>query len=339
MAASEHIMQEAWSQTVNRPESSRGAYESALDPSIAQAHIGLPDKSTMDISRITELREAYRVQLPSPCADIERSDHVIRASPNVTLEVMVSRPTTNDCAPCVFWIHGGGYVTGSFRTDHERMDGWVKRLKCAVVSVDYRLAPEFKYPAALDDCFVGLEWTIEHAAHFNIDRSRIIIAGASAGGGLAASLAVLARDRSVPGICGQLLLYPMLDDRFARYPSSSIDSPRWGRQANLVGWSAYLGVLPGGDNIPELAAAGRVRNLSGVSPAFVAVAALDVLRDEALLFGARLLAADVETELHVYPRAPHGFEKHAPNAVVSARLRRDVDDYLYRMFARQVRNG
>lgn len=334
MPPPDHFLEQAFRAQGKNPDRMSGdAYENALDPAVARALADLPDSSRVDISRIAELRREASARYGAPSSGVDHSRYALRLSPGASLDVSVTRPRTTGAVPCLYWIHGGGYISGSFRADHERMDGWAGRLDCAVVSVDYRLAPEHKYPVALDDCYAGLQWTIENAPRLNIDASRLVVAGASAGGGLAAALALLARDRGLREVCAQMLLYPMLDDRFEDYPSSAIQSPRWGKQANIAGWTAYLGFPPGGDGTPAYAAAGRTDDLSGAPSAFIAVAALDVLRDEALLFGARLLAAGVNTQLHVYPGVPHGFEKNAPHAAVSMRLRRDADEFLLRMFA------
>jgi acetyl esterase/lipase len=173
-------------------------------------------------------------------------------------------------------------------------------------------------------------WTAQHAAELGIDPARIAIAGASAGGGLAAGLALLARDRGEVNACLQLLIYPMIDDRCTSASSQMGEAAIWSRGANLLGWRAYLGHEPGAVDVSPYAAAARATDLAGLPPAFIGVGTLDVFRDEDIEYAARLLAAGVPTELHVYPGAPHGFESFAPGAAVSQRFSRDIDDALRR---------
>jgi triacylglycerol lipase len=197
------------------------------------------------------------------------------------------------------------------------------------VSVDYRLAPEHPFPAPLEDCYAGLAWTAAHADELGIDRERIVIVGQSAGGGLAAGLALLVRDRAEIPLCYQLLIYPMIDDRNTS-TSSQLVTKVWTREANLLGWRCYLGHEPGVGDVSPYAAAARAEDLRGLAPAFIGVGTLDVFRDENIEYAQRLLAAGVPTELHVYPGAPHGFEGLAPQAAVSQQFLRDITDALRR---------
>jgi acetyl esterase/lipase len=249
--------------------------------------------------------------------------------PDVTVRVY-RPPARQDGRPCIYWIHGGGYILGSALVDDPRLERWSDEFGCVVVSVDYRLAPEHPFPAPLDDCYAGLAWTTSAAVELGIDPARIVIGGASAGGGLAAALALLARDRAEITPAFQLLIYPMIDDR-APHPSSGISgAPIWSPAANKLGWTAYLGRQPGSDDVPAYAAAARASDLRGLPPAFIAVGTLDVFRDEDIAYASRLLAAGVPTELHVYPGAPHGFDSLLPSAAVSLRCQRDMDDALRR---------
>jgi acetyl esterase/lipase len=198
------------------------------------------------------------------------------------------------------------------------------------VSIEYRLAPEHPYPAPLDDCYVGLLWTFAHADELGVDTTRVAIGGASAGAGLAAGLGLLARDRGEVQLAYQLLIYPMIDDRNVSASSHIVKAPIWSREANLLGWHAYLGHEPGGADEPIYAAPARAEDLSGLPPTFIGVGTLDVFRDEDIHYALRLLAAGVPTELHVYPGAPHGFELMVPHAAVSRQAGRDIDDALGR---------
>jgi acetyl esterase/lipase len=208
----------------------------------------------------------------------------------------------------VFSIHGGGYVLGSLDMDDARFSRWCLELGCVGVSVEYRLAPETPYPGPLDDCYAALRWTHEHADEIGIDRDRIGIAGVSAGGGLAAALALLARDRGELPIAFQLLECPMLDDRQETHSSRLADLPVWSRESNTFGWRSYLGDLYGRDDVPPYAAAARAEDLGGLPPAMVIVGGADGFRDENILYALRLNQAGVSSELHVLPGAPHGVQ-------------------------------
>ena len=232
-------------------------------------------------------------------------------------------------APAILWIHGGGYMFGTGLGEDPRLARWCDALDAVVVSVEYRLAPEHPYPAPLEDCYAALAWTVRHAVDLGIDPARIAVAGASAGGGLAAALALLARDRAEYALAYQLLIYPMIDDRMATR-SSTLDTVIWTTKANALGWRAYLGHEPGVDGVPGYAAASRADDLTGLPPAWIGVGALDVFRDENIEYAQRLLGAGVPAELHVYPGAPHGFESMCPDAAVARQCSSDIDAALRR---------
>lgn len=261
---------------------------------------------------------------------VERTDVVISEDPHVVVRVHRPRAAVG-ALPCLYSIHGGGYVLGSNDMDDARFDRWCQMYPCVGVSVEYRLAPETPYPGPLDDCYAGLRWTYDNAASLGIDRTRLGIGGISAGGGLSAALGLLARDRGEIPVSFQLLECPMLDDRQTT-PSSQLDDLAiWSRESNTFGWRSYLGDLYGGDEIDYHAAPARARDLSGLSPTFVAVGAVDGFRDEDIDFAMRLNQAGVPTELHVYPGLPHG---HAlfPGVPAVAQWERDLEDWLGRQF-------
>ena len=197
------------------------------------------------------------------------------------------------------------------------------------MSVDYRLAPETPYPGPLEDCYRGLVWMVEHADELGVDPDNIGVMGLSAGAGLAAALALLARERGEVSLAWQLLDSPMLDDRQIT-PSSQQDGlPVWSRTSNTFGWRAYLGDRYGTDDVPPTAAPARATDLSGLPPAFVSVGAVDGFRDEDVDYAMRLNRAGVPTELHVYPGACHGYQL-AAHAPVAQQARRDLVDWLGR---------
>lgn len=236
--------------------------------------------------------------------------------------------------PGLLWMHPGGYVIGSIGLDDLLCRQIAKDVGCRVVSVEYRLAPEHPYPAALDDCFAALQWMHTEAATLGIDRDRIAVGGSSAGGGLAAAVALRARDAGNAKPCLQLLIYPAINDCNVEQTSASVpENLFWSRESTLIGWRSYLENRQGGDAVPELAAASRAKNLSGLPPAHIAVGALDMFIPDSLDYAGRLNEAGVETSLVVYPGAFHAFDAFAPEAQVSQRLVADRNAALRRAFS------
>ncbi len=211
--------------------------------------------------------------------------------------------------PALLWIHGGGYVLGTAAQDDALCRRFVQALGITVASVDYRLAPEHPYPAPLEDCYTALQWLAGLPA---VDADRIAIGGASAGGGLAAALALLARDRDGVKPVFQLLVYPMIDDRSVGQHLNDPGQRLWNATSNRFGWQAYLG---GAD--PEIAAPARRTDLAGLPPAWLGVGTLDLFHDEDLDYAARLQAAGVPCEVHVVPGAFHGFDGIVAKADIS----------------------
>lgn len=301
-----------------------------LHPEVAAAAALIPfDEVTAEI--LPSLRAG--MALPMPLSDaVERTEHVVPGEPEVP--VRMHRPKSTDGnLPCLFSMHGGGYVLGSYEMDDPVFDDLCPKLGVIGVSVEYRLAPDTPYPGPLDDCYRGLQWTHEHAEELGIDPSCIGVMGVSAGGGLAAALALLARDRGEVPVAFQLLDSPMLDDRQIT-PSSQQDGLAvWSRSSNTFGWKSYLGDLYGCDDVPYTAAPARADDLSGLPPAFVSVGAVDGFRDEDVDYALRLNQAGVPTELHVYPGACHGFQL-AREAPVTKQCMRDREDWLGRQLRR-----
>ncbi|OGO32523.1 MAG: hypothetical protein A2Z29_06955 [Chloroflexi bacterium RBG_16_56_11] len=239
----------------------------------------------------------------------------------------------SELLPALLWIHGGGYVLGSL--DQEDFTG--KRFtlagKCITVSVEYRLAPEHPFPAPLEDCYAALKWLAGHAEELGVDRSRIAIGGASAGGGLASGLALLTRDRAEVNIMYQLLVYPMIND-CNMAPASDIlpDTLLWTRAANRMGWKSYLGCDPGGEGVSCYAAASRATNLEGLAPAYITVGDLDLFAQEDIDYARRLIAAGVPIELHVYPGGCHAFDMIGPGSNITKMFINDMHRALRRVF-------
>ncbi len=244
--------------------------------------------------------------------------------------VIVYKPTDAEAPlPLLLNLHGGGYVLGAAEDNASGDARTAAEVGCAVASVEYRLAPEEHAPAQVEDCYVALRWLFRNAEQLGLDPTRFAVGGQSAGGGLAAALAILARDRGEVPLCFQSLIYPMLDDRTAADGHDS--NPNcgeyiWTRESNYFGWKSLLGREPGSEGISCYAAPARADDLSGLPPAYICVGALDLFLEEDIDFAKRLMRAGVPVELHVIPGAYHGFEL-APEArvtVVSERERRNA---------------
>ncbi|MGF7153379.1 alpha/beta hydrolase [Novosphingobium gossypii] len=244
-------------------------------------------------------------------------------APEIALHIY--RPTTEaNPLPCIYHIHGGGHVAGQASDLEFLHRPLVADLECVLVSVDYRLSPEAPFPAAIEDCYAGLGWVFTHADELGIDPARIGVMGESAGGGLAAALALLARDRGEYGLAFQHLIYPMLDDRTctAADPHPFAGQYIWPAANNHFGWSALLGHEPGVEGVSHYAAPARAADLARLPPSFLSTGALDLFVEEDMDYARRLIRAGVPTELHVYPGAFHGFDIFA-SAQVSATALRD----------------
>jgi acetyl esterase/lipase len=305
-----------------------------VDPELLQL---LDDFPTVQLSSesLAEIRAARAAllaqQLPLEPAfpDIDASDRSIpgpQASTDVRVLVYVPKQAPRPM-PALVWIHGGGYVLGSPDADGLQIKSLVSQVGCLVVSVDYRLAPESPFPAGVEDCYAALRWTHAQAEELGVDRERVAIGGPSAGGGLAAALALLARDRAELPVAFQVLLVPMLDDRttVVADPHPFTGEFTWTPANNLFGWTSLLGRAPGGEGVSPYAAPGRAESLAGLPPAYISTGALDLFLEEDLEYARRLVRAGVPTELHVYPGAYHGFSRAADARVAKAYTR----DYMH----------
>ncbi|GAC1327315.1 MAG: alpha/beta hydrolase [Candidatus Dormibacteria bacterium] len=282
-----------------------------LDPQLREYVHLLPDLDMADIasarrtmSEMTAALPPYRPRVPLTIED--RTVPGWAGDPDVA--VRVYSPAAGDRAqPAVLYIHGGGFVMGDLETDH----GWAAKMAATVgavvVSVDYRLAPEFPYPAAVDDCYAALTWITGPASKdLGVDLDRVAVSGTSAGANLAAAVALRARDQSGPALCFQQLAIPQLDDRGGS-PSqlAFTDSPFWTAGKAAATWKHYLGKGAGGADTPAYASPARADDLAGLPPAYVYVCEFDPLRDEGLDYARRLLEAGVSTEIHLYPGTFH----------------------------------
>jgi acetyl esterase len=270
----------------------------------------LPVADYEDITVARAKFDELATALPVPdTAGLQIDEHSVAGppgAPQITLRIY--RPETQAVRGAIYDIHGGGFILGHLDLDHFVNVRLARELDVVVVSVDYRLAPETPFPGGLEDVYSGLVWTAEHAAELGIDTNRIAVHGVSAGGGLAAALALLARDRGGPPIAFQFLAVPELDDRLDT-PSmhAYTDTPLWNRPAAVHSWNAYLGAgVPGGADVSPYAAPARATDLRGLPPAYVSVMHFDPLRDEGIAYAQALLAAGVTVELHLFPGTFHG---------------------------------
>ena len=238
-----------------------------------------------------------------------------------------------DRSKAVLYLHGGGYVIGTYDMDGATLDRWCLELGVVGVSVQYRLAPETPYPGPIDDCYAALQWAYEHAAELGVDRDAIGVYGLSAGGGLAAALALLARDRGKVPLAFQLLDCPMLDDRGGTPSIRARGLRMWKADSNEFGWRSYLGRRYGTDDVPPYAAAARATDLSGLPPSCIVVGAIDGFRDEDVDYASRLNQAGVPCELHVIAGLPHAYLL-APEAPAVQLAERCKGDWLARQLAR-----
>ncbi|MFC6354700.1 alpha/beta hydrolase [Luethyella okanaganae] len=255
-------------------------------------------------------------------------------SPDVAVTIL--RPASGATDAVGFYgIHGGGMVLGNRLFGIDELIDHVLRFDAVAVSVEYRLAPENPAPAGVEDCYAGLLWMAQHTAELGIDPERIIVTGASAGAGLSAGVALLARDRSGPTIAGQLLNSPMIDDRNETVSSRQYDGiGAWDRNNNDTGWNALLGASRRTDAVSPYVAPARATDLSGLPPAYIEVGAAEVFRDEAIDYATRIWATGGQAELHVWSGAYHGFSGFSPNALVSQTANATRLSWIRRILAR-----
>jgi triacylglycerol lipase len=244
-------------------------------------------------------------------------------SPDVGIAIYTPKERQNRL-PCIFHIHGGGYVAGSVAGLSAVHRAFALETNSILVSVDYRLAPETRFPGAIEDCYAALTWLVAHADELDVDASRIGVMGESAGGGLAAALALLVRDRHEHALAFQHLIYPMLDDRTCvlAEPHPHVGHFIWTPESNAYGWTSLLGCPPGSDGVSPYAAAARAESLANLPPTYMATGALDLFLEENLEYARRLTRHGIPLELHVYPGAYHAFNI-APDAQVAINARRD----------------
>ncbi len=263
-------------------------------------------------------------QLRGPISGVDMTRHCLTASDGTEVDLAWYVPTSEPSGGAVLYLHGGGmiYSLAETRPGYDAvLRTYVAATGTPMLMVDYRVAPEHPDPTPVEDCYAALCWLAENVATLDVDPARLAVAGDSAGGGLAAGVSLLARDRGGPALAAQLLIYPMLDDRTTvEDPHLAPELLTWNYEDNITGWGALLGDRAGVDGVSIYAAPARAQDLAGLPPTYIDVGDLDIFRDEDIAYAARLSAAGVPTELHVHPGCPHAFEALAPTAAVSARV-------------------
>lgn len=310
-----------------------------FDPELRTLLAGMPLRSELDTEALAQIRPYSSMPVEPLLAGraVDRREVTVPAPDGTPIPLSVFSPAGTDSstgAPCVYWLHGGGMVMGDRFSQIDIPLEWLDELGAVVVTVDYRLAPEATGTTLVDDCYQGLLWTFEHAAELGIDPSRIVVAGTSAGGGLAAGVALLARDLGTPAIAAQMLLCPMLDHRNIT-PSSrqySGDPGVWTREMNEFAWRSVLGDI-GDGQVPGHVSPAVADDVSNLPTAYIDTGSSEVFRDEDVAYATRIWAAGGQSELHVWAGGFHGFDALYPQAQISATSRRTRTAWLTRTLA------
>ncbi|MGI5192856.1 alpha/beta hydrolase [Streptomyces sp. CA-288835] len=311
-----------------------------LDPELRELLADMPLISQLTPEVLAHLRELPSTPVESLLAHrhVDRREVTVPAQDGAPIPLSVFSPAHTDrttpAAPCIYWIHGGGMVMGDRFSQIDIPLEWLDKFGAVVVSVDYRLAPEATGSTLVDDCYQGLLWIAEHAAELGIDPARIIVAGASAGGGLAAGLTLLARDLGTPAIAAQMLICPMLDHRNTSTSSRQYSGVPgvWTGEMNAFGWRAVLGDLTD-DEVPAHVSPALADDLSGLPTTYIDTGSAEVFRDEDTDYATRIWAAGGQAELHVWAGGFHGFDALYPQAHISATARRTRTDWLARLLS------
>ena len=296
-----------------------------VDPELregAQLILSRPLPDPLDHKAIIAMRKGVpppAAPLPAPAPAIEvRRIPGAKGQPEVTIAVIGARRDGGN-RPAVLHIHGGGFILGRMQDTFVASQQLSEELDCVVVEVEYRLSPETVFPGPLEDCHAALVWLHANAAELGVNPASIAVMGESAGGGMAAMLAIAARNRGSVPLCYQVLIYPMLDDRTGttRRVPPFIGTIGWNEAGNAVGWSSLMGVPAGSDAVPAGSVPARTADLSGLPPTFIGVGTIDLFVEENITYAQRLIAHAVPTQLLVVPGAYHGFDFIAPKSRAS----------------------
>jgi acetyl esterase/lipase len=300
-----------------------------IDPDLRALLAGMPLVPELNAEVLAQLRP-YASTSVEPLLEgraVDRREVTVGASVPLSIFSPAARTAA---APCVYWIHGGGMVMGDRFSQIDIPLEWLDALGAVVVSVDHRLAPEHGGTTLVDDCYAGLTWVAAHADELGIDPARLVVAGASAGGGLAAGVALMARDRGGPAIAAQVLIGPMLDHRNATASSRQYSGEPgvWTREMNEFGWRSVVGER---DDVPAYVSPARADDLSGLPTTYIDAGSAEVFRDEDVEYASRIWAAGGQAELHVWAGGFHGFDALFPKAPLSVAARRTRTEWLTRV--------
>ncbi|MBU2286369.1 MAG: alpha/beta hydrolase [Gammaproteobacteria bacterium] len=297
----------------------------------------LLEPATVDAETLPQIRAGMETGRPAQLARPGIARRLIpgpKGAPDVSVLIVNAQASTTELRPAVLYLHGGGYVAGDAIGEIALAQQIALDHDCVVISVDYRLAPETRFPGALEDNYAALKWLYTNADALGVDRDRIATMGTSAGGGHAAMLSAAATDRGEVPILFQLLLSPMLDDRTGstRNGPAHIGAFIWAAEANAFGWTSLLGVPAGSPVVPAGAVPSRREYLRGLPPTYIGVGSIDLFVGENIDYATRLVAAGVPVELNVVPGAYHVFFAIKPDADISRRFRQSYNQALARAF-------
>lgn len=281
----------------------------------------LRSQAPLSAASLPQFRRMMAAFGTKPSADIayeRREIPGLKGQPPVT--VYVINAGNGEGRPAILHTHGGGYVGGAAADNITDLQNYARELGCLVVTVDYRLAPETRYRGSVEDNYAALKWLHDNSDALGVNRSKIAVMGESAGGGHAAILAIVARDRGEVPVAFQCLTYPMLDDRTgsSRQVPPHIGQMVWTRESNRFGWASFLGMEPGTPSVPAYAVPARMQNVAGLPPAWIGVGSIDLFVNEDVDYAQRMNGAGVQTELVVIPGAFHGFDTYVARKVVQA---------------------
>jgi acetyl esterase/lipase len=320
----------------------RPPYDTELSTQLDAMQLDFPDTLTYeevkrvragpmfctDLSTLLSTRQATHEerQIPSP-----------KGSKSVTISIFCPKNTSSGPRACLYWLHGGGLIFGNELSGSSFLLDVIERCGVICVSIGYGLAPENPYPAAVEDCYTGIQWINEHAEELGIDARRIMIGGTSAGGGLAVGTALLCRDNKGPGFIAMCLKCPMLDDRELTLSRRQYAvNKTWSQQHNTFGWASYLGKQCQEPDVSIYAAPGRAEDLSGLPETYLDAGSAELFRDEVVAFASKLWASGVQAELHIWPGAYHGSETAAPAAAMSRLAKETRMAWIERIFSRKT---
>jgi acetyl esterase/lipase len=272
---------------------------------------------------LNPMLDYFNNQAQAPPDGVETADYQVLASDGTELLARWYTRSSGGSGAAVLYLHGGGMIVGSVPIFDGPVARYVARSGVAMLSVQYRLAPDHPHPTPVEDAYAGLVWLAEHAEGLGVDPGRLAVMGDSAGGGLAAGVAIVARDRRGPRLAHQLLIYPMLDDRNTTPDPQIAPFAGWSYDDNITGWNALLGVGHEQRDVDPCAAPARIGDATGLPPAYIEVGQLDIFRDEDVRYALTLSEAGVPVELHLHPGVPHEYDALASNSDVAHRAQAD----------------